>query len=551
MRKAPRLERELDRGEKASLRTRAVPERLVRGIELRVRRDSAPLPSVRAHYCLRFYHLALVPRAHSRIGGATGARHGVLRTCPSFIPLRGPGQGGSSPCCPGRGTGALPARKGETKWRRRHARSSTAIEQRSKKIVRRALDRPLPCPPAIPSSPRAMLLPSALTLALPPACSSRAVSEAPERTLQHRAAATTIAHVRDFASAMPPHLALMTSVSWFTIPSNDPQSQPDGTTPPGPAYGNAGWPGSCGNQDNDPAGCSTCVVEGVGNGCKTNASPQRSLASRRRPLAGIYSWTGQDAESRARLDLMLSTLRRPCDDGAKIDAWAVIMSSTTPQASLPVNITIQAMQALLARARSDQITNAIVPGLDSTWYANTGQFDHQSAIDSLTGDFAAMAKMVSGDPTALTVAGKPVLYTYLSPFPAAPNQFSADEWATILQNARNQAGLDFYVVASTQVPGQTGSDFFRVFDAISPWIQLWNQPPSTTVPARQQAASWAKSNHAGLYAAASTVPDAVVFGMATPGFDDYTENWGQCMERQVPVPSVGIDVRDPALLPGE
>jgi hypothetical protein len=69
---------------------------------------------------------------------------------------------------------------------------------------------------------------------------------------------------------------------------------------------------------NNPATCDTAVTP----------TPQRSLASRRRPLAGPYSVTGKDAESKSRIDLMLSTIRRPgCDTGARMDAWAVQIDS--------------------------------------------------------------------------------------------------------------------------------------------------------------------------------------------------------------------------------
>ena len=53
--------------------------------------------------------------------------------------------------------------------------------------------------------------------------------------------------------------------------------------------------------------------------------------------------------------------------------------------------------------------------------------------------------------------------------------------------------------------------------------------------------------HDALYARLQKWPGRVAFGAATPGFDDVTEDWGRCVERQLP-PG---DPRDPDVLRGE
>jgi hypothetical protein len=125
-----------------------------------------------------------------------------------------------------------------------------------------------------------------------------------------------------------------------------------------------------------------------------------------------------------------------------------------------------------------------------------------------------------------------------------PAHLTPTEWGTILQNARNAAGTDFYFVVSSQNATQTA--YFGVFDGISPWIQLdWGNTTGSTVRAHAQA--WAAGMHDPLYAALGQYPGRVVFGAAAPGFDDYTEDWGGCTERQLP-PG---DARDPQVLLGE
>lgn len=121
-------------------------------------------------------------------------------------------------------------------------------------------------------------------------------------------------HPFDLGAHMPSHLAIMVSMSWFGIPKDDPQGPG-----PDPSYGNWYWVGpKCVQPPANPRICNEDLTPG---------SMQRAIASRRRPLAGIYSASARDWEGIARIKLMLANLRRPCDDGAKLDAWAVQIDS--------------------------------------------------------------------------------------------------------------------------------------------------------------------------------------------------------------------------------
>jgi hypothetical protein len=395
------------------------------------------------------------------------------------------------------------------------------------------------------SSPIRAVLASAVALA---ACDVRREADSFETTLQ----AVTVAHNFDFASNLPPHLAVMFSMSWFGIPANDPQGPG-----PDPGYGNARWGGGC-VATNDPAQCANCVLEGTSDACLQTGADQRSMASRRRMMAGIYSASAQDTEGKRRVDLMLSNVRRPCDDGAKIDAWSAQLDGTRDTSlhsgnptCVTCDIAYRATLGFLSEADSAGMTNVVIPGDDATWYfhfgtdVGLGACDGssgnpvQNCIDALTQDATDMVQMALAHPSALRVNGNPVLNFYVD-----PGYLDDSQWSSIFQSARNATGQDFYAIATLQNP--TVTNLFNAFDALAPWVQLdWNNYSGTNV--RSHAQAWAAGEHDPLFNAVASYPGRAAFGGIAPGFDDYTEDWGACTERQLP-PG---DARDPALLQGE
>ncbi len=363
-----------------------------------------------------------------------------------------------------------------------------------------------------------------------------------------------IVHTFDLATRIPPHLAIMFTMSWFGIPAADPQgSGPDS------GYGDTVWGGSC-VPINNAATCTTCILKGANNACLDNSGPpQRDTASRRKMLAGIYSASGLDVEGRRRIDLMLSQVRRPCDDGAKLDAWTMQMNGTRDTPAHPENppcetctIAYNAALAFLGEADASGMTNVVIPGVDATWYFHFGSNKglgtcddttgnpKQSCIDALTQDFVDMSNMSAAHPSALKLNGKPVLYAYFD-----PSYLTAAQWQSLFQNARNQSGRDFYVVATTQ--NATHTEDFGAFDGLAPWLQLGTWTNTTGATVRAHAYNWAAALHDPLVNALASYPGRVVLAGMTPGFDDYTMSWGGCIERQLP-PG---DPRDPSLLLGE
>ena len=363
----------------------------------------------------------------------------------------------------------------------------------------------------------------------------RAVSPVSETTQ-----ALGVTHAYDLADHMPAHLAVMFSMSWFGIPATDPQGPG-----PDPSYANGAVSLSCSGAQSDPSSCDSCVLMGSGDTCVQTGAPQRRFASRRRPLAGIYSASARDLEGQRRVKLMLSTLRRPCDDGAKLDTWAVQIDGTHNTSLHPGNpacsacdVSYHALTGFLDQADAAQMKNAVMPSDDATWYfhfssaAGLGLCDDspgnakQRCVDALTQDFIDLVTLADAHPSALRINGLPVVFTYFDPAYLSPT-----EWQTLFQTARTSVGHDFYAIGTIQSP--THGEYLAAFDALAPWVQLdWNSYSGADL--RSHAQAYTAGLHDTLYSDLPLYPGRVVFGGVSPGFDDFTEDWGQCLERQLP-----------------
>ncbi|HUB06664.1 MAG TPA: hypothetical protein VMB50_06670 [Myxococcales bacterium] len=339
------------------------------------------------------------------------------------------------------------------------------------------------------------------------------------------------AHTFDLDQQMPPHLVISFSMAWFGVDSSDPQ--PGG---PDPTWGNWHWTSSACGLSNDPA---TCAAFG-------DAGLQRSIASRRRPQAGIYSASGRDAESLARLDLNLSAIRRPCDTGARIDTFDPQLDSVQYTSAHPQNqqsptwdLAYRATVAYLDEADAAGLTSAVGLSIDGTVYphfgASFGLTTTAQQEAALQADLAEMATLAMQHPSALRLNGRPLLLIYVDSaiWPVA-------DWESLLDGARTASGVDFYALGAT-----LNASFFAAFDALAPWVNLglWGSATGSTEEAR--AAAWAGAETNGLVSAVDggSYPGRVVFAGVSPGFDDYTEDWGACTQREIP--------RDPALLQGQ
>lgn len=341
--------------------------------------------------------------------------------------------------------------------------------------------------------------------------------------------ATTITHSYNMASHLPSHLAIMFSMSWFGIPSSDPQGAGED-----PSWGNWKWGGGDIPTSN-PAVCN----EGT-SFTESFSDEERYIASKRRPLAGIYSASARDAKSLARVDLMLSSVKRSCDGGAnaRLDAWSVqqcsIHFTSKYGRSTICDIPYRALLAFYGQAQAAGMEGAVLPGMDTTWIFDFGSDEGVSSktdqITILTQDIADMATIANSyGTTTRRINGLVVLVIYFD------GTLSVSQWGTVLQNARNIAKIDFYAIGSA--PGSVPT-FFEVFDALSPWTDA---DYSLVNPTYAQALSWATSKHSTYVKDVKSFSGRVAVGSVIAGFDDYTEDWGNNKPRVMPRNTVLIE----------
>jgi len=373
--------------------------------------------------------------------------------------------------------------------------------------------------------------------------------------------AVTITHAFDFASKGPPRLSIMFSMAWFGIPAGDPQT-PGGKDPGYHNWDAGGTP--CALVAADPTAADSCVLMGVNNACLVHDSvTHRRISSRRRPLTGPWSGTGLDTESQRKLDLMLAMVRRPgcrADDGARLDAWTMqnnsikFSSKYVAHPGQAADLPYRTMLALFARADAAGIANAIIPGFDSTWYFHFSQSvglgtcsgsARKPCLDAITEDLRDLAIEATHHTSAVTVAGKPVLFVYTDHWQAIDQkhggqQPSAAEWKAIFDAARNLAQTDFYVIGVSD-----GPDSFAAFDALAPWTGTSSYVVKPGRGTYGDSFAHAVARHQALIDSVGKYTGRLVYGGITPGFDDFTRNWtSTCKERQMP-PNAP---RDPQLL---
>lgn len=339
----------------------------------------------------------------------------------------------------------------------------------------------------------------------------------------------SVVHTYDLASQMPPRFACMFSMSWFGLGPTDHQG-------PGPdAYSNHWNVGAQGS----------CVPAAQPDQCGTDG--QRKISSNYRPLAGIYSSSGLNQESLARIDLMLTTLKNVttnCDYGhAQLNAWSIQLESIQlssrykPNPSINVEIPYQAY--LHFRQRSQIIgfsSGVITPGYDSSWIytfstnIGFGRCDNSNSsnlrdvcLNSTIADFVDIISNISSTSNYL-INGKPLIYVYTS---TGGNLLTSTEWTYIWTSVRQRVSLDFYTVCTT-------SSLLTVFDAVAPWVNLvaWSMTNSS-LPLYNRTLAWMKLVYDPILS--SNIPTGrVIMGGLAPGFNDFTQSWGACQIRTIP-----------------
>ena len=347
-------------------------------------------------------------------------------------------------------------------------------------------------------------------------------------------AGRTIGHTFDLASHWVAGTTIMNLVGWFGIGPTDPSgagsdpesqswSQPEGTT----------W-----NSSNPTAYPTNPYASHDPDECANYEGNQhRDIASKLRPLAGIYSSSGRDAESVARLNLHLDMLSTATDPRARVDVISVLVdylgntsfalgASQDPPYKDAEDIKYRHYVAMLAAADARGLTSCIVPqyipNLWATYHSDISP--HSAKVAAMTADLVNYMTIADGSPAAFRVAGKLVLDLW----PNAISGLTPTEYASILQDARTTLGFDFYTICYTK-----SADKMAFADAIQCWISVdvYNSAAGAGVT---KAYNWQVAKMATVIAALGAHPGRVILNTMSPGFSDWTKQWGDGVEREIP-----------------
>ncbi|CAF3202508.1 unnamed protein product [Rotaria sp. Silwood2] len=338
----------------------------------------------------------------------------------------------------------------------------------------------------------------------------------------------SVIHTYDLASQMPSRFVCMFSVSWFGIGPSDPQGKgPDPYT----NHWDIGKQGSC-------------VSASQPDQCGTDG--QRNISSYYRPLAGIYSSSGLDNESLARIDLMLTTLKKDdnCDYGhAQLNAWSIqlesIQLSSKYMRNPSINVEIPYQAYLHFRQRTQILkfsSGVIIPGYDSTWlysfsnYLGLGRCDNSNSsnlrdtcLNVTIADFVDIISNISLTSNYL-INGKPLIFIYAS---LGGKFLTSAEWSYIWSSVRQRVTLDFYTICTT-------TSLLSVFDGVAPWIDVvaWSMT-NNALPIYNRTLAWMKLVY-GPILSSNISSGRIIMGGLSVGFNDFSQGWGGCQQRTIP-----------------
>lgn len=345
-------------------------------------------------------------------------------------------------------------------------------------------------------------------------------------------------HAFDLATYWPANATIMNLVNWFGIGPDDPTAAGDEKFSNGWDVQNSkGW------HTNDPvsypyvpywtADPDICTSYGAGQ--------HRDIGSKLRPIAGIYSNTGRDAESIARLNLTLELLRQDGEARARVTVISLFCHTVvgTIYADKEIgddgfiafeDVQYRGVVAYLAAADSRGLTNCIMPQYmpNSLWESWHSEFTTDaSRIEQNILDIGVYLALMDASPAAHRVNGRLVLEIYTT---LGASTLDNDDYAYMVNEARNNFDGDFYVVAYSK----DGARFVWA-DAAHPWtsfVEWSNTDPGLSERARAEA--WQIDRMDNLVAALPTYPGRVVLGCLSPGKTDWGMEWGQGTVREIP-----------------
>ena len=379
---------------------------------------------------------------------------------------------------------------------------------------------------------------------------SGAVTLAPVTAAGSGTVVTPATHTWDLATHLPGDFAFMWDLGWFGVSADEGGPDPtDGSKGTGGGYGN--WQlASASYTASDPVtypGVPYATVDPALCADYYDQGRHRQVASYHRPLPGIYSSSGQDAQGLAKADLDLALLRRSGDPRGRCTAWACEVAYT-PATEIGGNtpggdgwmatsdLRVKNLQTKLARAEADSTLGPCITFAYNAQFAANALGDTASELVGIAADLVVYVNLLAASPKALRVAGgayDPAGRLVVVLWIGADNNYTAAEWNSTLDAVRVSTGEDFYVLARYDGLGVDG--VFDIADGVWPWVGPNDWASATGATERLRAADWTRLRHDQvLTEAAAAGADRVVVGSLVMGFEDWAKGFGQGLDRDIP-----------------
>lgn len=343
------------------------------------------------------------------------------------------------------------------------------------------------------------------------------------------------AHIWNFADNIPETLVMMDYENWLGIPSYDTYTTGDNSAGEDGSYGlwevskakatlaNSGWSAldSTTYPFND-YGSHFPVV------CATGSQPftgERHIASRFRPLNGIYSSSVVGAESEARWDLNMSLLRTDSNPNGRVDLAVKSVGSLAFE-NQEDNIQRLGFENSISRCESLGLTNCMTFRYHPTtlWIFTQG-LTRDEIIAQHYVDLAYYINLLKSSPSAYRVNGRLLVGWYIN----EDVTMTVEETRALFDATRIDTSEDFYTYTTWK-----DTDWFGCCDIISPWVDIPKYNSATGATEAIKSEAWTIAKHEGYLDAMSYYPGRAVFANILPGFDDWTKQWGDGVERVIP-----------------
>ena len=348
-------------------------------------------------------------------------------------------------------------------------------------------------------------------------------------------------HTFDLAKNMPKNFVIMDDLNWFGIPSYD---LLEGLVPaPGPDQYYGLWRvGSAISEwsidlpliypitpygEHFPAVCSNF-----------KGSKKRYIASNYRPISGIYSSSGSGLESYKKRKLDLNMIRRNDDPKARVTTLMLDvghLKGTEKYGLSPGQLNFKSGEDIRYRGLLNTLKAADELGLQnsvSIQYMSTGLFlfypeypSNEERKVQAAEDLVDYVNILKQHQSALRINNKLVLFFHITNF----DTFTLKDWSDVLHSTREKTNHDFYTVFYSK-----SGERFEYADALHPFISYVEYTMTSGMFDFDHAMNWKLLAHKKLFEKVVNYDGRVVIGAISPGFDDWTKQWGDGVDRQIP-----------------